>query len=194
VRARLSSKERIVRAARKAFADRGRDGVSMSEIAGIAGVKKALIYYYFPSKEDLFYEVWRYSIDELEDHIFSEADGENVYLSKIKKILRSYIDFITSKNEVKKIMDQERANLTREDIESWKRVRDRYLSLKNRLSTVINDAKTAREISKDVEPDSMADLILNGFSITEDPEGLESIREIIWRGLISNSGESTTPG
>ncbi|HQN27822.1 MAG TPA: helix-turn-helix domain-containing protein, partial [Mesotoga sp.] len=49
MRARLSSKERIVRAARKAFAERGRDGVSMSEIAGIAGVKKALIYYYFPS-------------------------------------------------------------------------------------------------------------------------------------------------
>jgi AcrR family transcriptional regulator len=185
----LSSKERIIRAARKAFADRGRDGVSMSEIAKIAGVKKALIYYYFPSKEDLFYEVWRYSLDELEDHIFLGTENDNVYLSKIKKILKLYIDFITNKNEVKRMMDQERANLSREDIESWERVRSRYKSLKSRLSSVISDAKTAHEISSDVDPDSTADLILNGFSITEDPEGLESIREIIWRGLISNSEE-----
>ncbi len=189
VRAKLSSRERIIRAARKAFAERGHDGVSMSEIAQMAGVKKALIYYYFPSKEDLFYEVWQYSIDELEDHVFSETSDENVYVSKLKRILRSYIDFITSKNEIKKIMDQERANLSREDNESWKRVRDRYEALKEKLSSAINDAKAAQEISKDVDPDSAADLILNGFSITEDPDGLESIREIIWRGLVSNSGE-----
>jgi AcrR family transcriptional regulator len=189
VRAKLSSRERIIRAARKAFAERGHDGVSMSEIAQMAGVKKALIYYYFPSKEDLFYEVWQYSIDELEDHVFSETSDENVYVSKLKRILRSYIDFITSKNEIKKIMDQERANLSREDNESWKRVRDRYEALKEKLSSAINDAKAAQEISKDVDPDSAADLILNGFSITEDPDGLESIREIIWRGLFSNSGE-----
>jgi AcrR family transcriptional regulator len=189
VRAKLSSRERIIRAARKAFAERGHDGVSMSEIAQMAGVKKALIYYYFPSKEDLFYEVWQYSIDELEDHVFSETRDENVYVSKLKRILRSYIDFITSKNEIKKIMDQERANLSREDNESWKRVRDRYEALKEKLSSAINDAKAAQEISKDVDPDSAADLILNGFSITEDPDGLESIREIIWRGLVSNSGE-----
>ena len=189
VRAKLSSRERIIKAARKAFAERGHDGVSMSEIAQIAGVKKALIYYYFPSKEDLFYEVWQYSIDELEDHVFSETRDENVYVSKLKRILRSYIDFITNKNEIKKIMDQERANLSREDNESWKRVRDRYQLLKEKLSSAIDEAKIAQEISKDVDPDSAADLILNGFSITEDPNGLESIREIIWRGLVSNSGE-----
>lgn len=185
----MTSKERIIRAARKAFADKGHDGVSMSEIAEIAQVKKALIYYYFPSKEDLFYEVWRYSIDELENHIFSETNKESVYISKFKRILRSYIDFITNKNEVKKIMDQERVNLSREDSESWKRVRDRYQTLKNRLSSAISDAKTAKEISSDVDSDSAADLILNGFSVTEDPNGLESIREIIWRGLIGGSGE-----
>jgi len=189
VRAKLSSRERIIKAARKAFAERGHDGVSMSEIAQMAGVKKALIYYYFPSKEDLFYEVWQYSIDELEDHVFSETRDENVYVSKLKRILRSYIDFITNKNEIKKIMDQERANLSREDNESWKRVRDRYQLLKEKLSSAIDEAKIAQEISKDVDPDSAADLILNGFSVTEDPNGLESIREIIWRGLVSNSGE-----
>ncbi|MDI9368741.1 MAG: TetR/AcrR family transcriptional regulator [Thermotogota bacterium] len=189
VRAKLSSRERIIKAARKAFAERGHDGVSMSEIAQMAGVKKALIYYYFPSKEDLFYEVWQYSIDELEDHVFSETRNENVYVSKLKRILRSYIDFITNKNEIKKIMDQERANLSREDNESWKRVRDRYQLLKEKLSSAIDEAKIAQEISKDVDPDSAADLILNGFSVTEDPNGLESIREIIWRGLVSNSGE-----
>jgi len=54
VRANLSSRERIIKAARKAFAERGHDGVSMSEIAQMASVKKALIYYYFPVKRTCF--------------------------------------------------------------------------------------------------------------------------------------------
>ena len=44
---------RIVVAARKVFAQRGLAGARMDEIARVAGVNKALPYYYFRNKEEL---------------------------------------------------------------------------------------------------------------------------------------------
>ena len=187
--AKLSTRERIIQAARRSFAEKGHDGVSMSEIAKSAGVKKALIYYYFPSKEDLFYEVWQYSIDELENNIFAEVDGEGRYVSKIKKLLRAYIKFITSSNDIRKIMVQEKGNLSRQDQDTWKRVKDRYMALSSRISSVIQGAKVAEEVQDNVDPDGAAELIINGFSSTEDLKRLESIQEIIWRGLVKDKGE-----
>src|SRR5579864_6634432 len=45
--------QRIVVAARKVFAQRGLAGARMDEIARVAGVNKALPYYYFRNKEEL---------------------------------------------------------------------------------------------------------------------------------------------
>ncbi|MBC7123931.1 MAG: helix-turn-helix transcriptional regulator, partial [Pseudothermotoga sp.] len=74
-----SARERILEAAKAAFSERGFDGVSMEEIAQRAGVRKPLIYYYFPSKEVLFEEVWNRALEELENHIFKEVENENYY-------------------------------------------------------------------------------------------------------------------
>jgi len=181
---KISTREKIILAARKAFAKKGHDGVSMSEIAENAGVKKALIYYYFPSKEDLFYEVWQYSLDELENHIFAEIENENAYLKKIKKLLKAYIDFITSKKEVRQMLLQEKGNFTREDERTWQRIKDRYLSLRKRISSLIEQAKLSQEINASVDPEGAAELILNGLSSTDNPKSIETVKEIIWRGLI----------
>ena len=44
-------KEKIIETATKFFSEKGYDGAKMNEIALAAGVNKALIYYYFPSKQ-----------------------------------------------------------------------------------------------------------------------------------------------
>ena len=49
----FSTVRRIVVAARKVFAQRGLAGARMDEIARVAGVNKALPYYYFRDKEEL---------------------------------------------------------------------------------------------------------------------------------------------
>jgi len=60
------TKTKIINAARKLFSEKGFDGVSMEDIAQASGVRKSLIYYYFPSKEVLFEEIWINVIDEIE--------------------------------------------------------------------------------------------------------------------------------
>src|SRR5260370_40941399 len=49
----LSTARRIVATAEGIFAEQGLAGARMDEIARAAKVNKALLYYYFPSKEDL---------------------------------------------------------------------------------------------------------------------------------------------
>ncbi|MDD5529919.1 MAG: TetR/AcrR family transcriptional regulator [bacterium] len=48
------SKGKIILAAIEVFAQKGKHGASMEEIAAKAGVNKALLYYYFKSKDNLF--------------------------------------------------------------------------------------------------------------------------------------------
>ncbi len=70
-----SSEEKILAAARKVFMAKGLDGARMQDIADEAGINKALLHYYFRSKEKLF------------DQIFAEVAGS--FLPKIKAILES---------------------------------------------------------------------------------------------------------
>jgi TetR/AcrR family transcriptional regulator len=53
------SKQRILNTATKLFAEKGYDGARIDEIAAKAKVNKALIYYYFKSKEAILTELFR---------------------------------------------------------------------------------------------------------------------------------------
>jgi len=50
---------RILQAATEVFLNKGRDGARMQEIAEKAGINKALLHYYFRSKDRLYEEVFR---------------------------------------------------------------------------------------------------------------------------------------
>ena len=68
-----SSRQRIVDIARRLFIEEGYLGVSMQQIADIAGLRKASLYHHFRSKESLFADV----MAELMDRIlrdFAEVD------------------------------------------------------------------------------------------------------------------------
>jgi AcrR family transcriptional regulator len=57
------TREAILGASREAFADRGFDGASIRGIATAAGVDPALVHHYFGSKEQLFLESMRVTVD-----------------------------------------------------------------------------------------------------------------------------------
>ncbi len=69
------TKEKILRAAETAFAERGLYGARVDEIAELAGVNKRMIYAHFGSKEDLYVAV----LDEVYGRI---ADEEQAILSE----------------------------------------------------------------------------------------------------------------
>lgn len=91
---RGATASRILEAADELFGDRGLDGVSVADIAAHAGVRKALVFYYFASKERLFeavleryYEAHR---EALEASFCSEAPLEE----RLHALVDAYLDFI----------------------------------------------------------------------------------------------------
>lgn len=56
---RSQTEQAILKAATAVFLEKGRDGARMQEIAERAGINKALLHYYFRSKERLYLEVFR---------------------------------------------------------------------------------------------------------------------------------------
>ena len=58
------TEERIFEAARKVFARKGRDGARMQEIADEAGINRALLHYYFRSKQGLFEAVFAHMFEQ----------------------------------------------------------------------------------------------------------------------------------
>ncbi|HRI99955.1 MAG TPA: TetR family transcriptional regulator [Hyphomonas sp.] len=53
------TKEAVLRAARKHFAEDGYSATSLNAIAATAGVSKGALFHHFDSKEDLFLTIWR---------------------------------------------------------------------------------------------------------------------------------------
>lgn len=53
-----NTEQKILEAARKVFTTKGLDGARMQDIADTAGINKALLHYYFRSKDKLFQKVF----------------------------------------------------------------------------------------------------------------------------------------
>ena len=61
----------ILSSAASVLAEQGMDKASMAQIAGQAGVSKALLYHYYPSKDALIFDIIRTHLTELDDAVES---------------------------------------------------------------------------------------------------------------------------
>jgi TetR/AcrR family transcriptional repressor of nem operon len=66
---------RILEAARELFHERGLRGVSMEDVAGAAGIKKANLFHYYPTKESLELAVLDQAAREMREQIAAHLAG-----------------------------------------------------------------------------------------------------------------------
>jgi len=103
------SKDRIIKAAVQLFSEKGFDGTRVSDIADLADVNKALIYYYFDGKEDildillhqLLNDITAFSMDFIHTHLISMIHDGTL---DIKEDRLTFID----KNAVDSFLDSMR--------------------------------------------------------------------------------------
>ena len=88
-------KAELLHAAETLFSKKGFQGASIAEIAKAAGVNKALVYYYFKSKDDIVVALFRSIVAELEAH--AGADGP-------EKSLDREIAFLAGKRRILAVM------------------------------------------------------------------------------------------
>jgi TetR/AcrR family transcriptional regulator len=82
----------ILNAARKVFIEKGLDGARMQEIADEAGINKALLHYYFRSKDKLFGMIFQEEIGKFFPKMFSIMASPDIsFDEKIRVFVDSYI-------------------------------------------------------------------------------------------------------
>ncbi len=88
------SEEKIFEAATEVFIDRGMDGARMQEIADRAGINKALLHYYYRSKDHLFNAVFE-KIAQKIFMKFAPVFSEDLSLEdKIRFFYKEHITFL----------------------------------------------------------------------------------------------------
>jgi AcrR family transcriptional regulator len=89
-----TTEEKILEAAKTVFVSKGMEGARMQEIADEAGINKALLHYYFRSKERLFEaifsEIIKFAFPKLTKIIVSEES----IISKIEQVIDAYIELL----------------------------------------------------------------------------------------------------
>ncbi|MCG8699089.1 MAG: TetR/AcrR family transcriptional regulator [Bacteroidales bacterium] len=84
------TEQKILDAARIVFYKKGMHGTRMQEIANTAGINKALLHYYFRSKEKLYHRILEDAVGMLASGIREAALGKGSFLDKIKLIIKVY--------------------------------------------------------------------------------------------------------
>jgi len=92
-----STEDKIVNAAKKIFIAKGMDGARMREIADQAGINKALLHYYFRTKNKLFEKVFTIVFKDV-FAVFEQAiSSEMSFEEFLESFIRQYIKLLKAK-------------------------------------------------------------------------------------------------
>src|SRR6185437_7598564 len=192
-------KEKILEAAYQRFLHYGYSKTTMNEIAGDLSMSKALLYYYFPDKSQLYAAVMRRVAD---DYIEILGSNKNKF-SSLKDVfefqIQSSHEFILKNYN---FFDFFRLNEQNLPDTIWEIVREVHDAEKDLLISAIKTSVEKKEIKPIANPGEIVELLLNALhgvridpmshkkTMFPDKEHLEDIRkkrlmlnEIFIRGL-----------
>jgi AcrR family transcriptional regulator len=107
---KASTKRRILDSARNEFALHGKAGARIDRIARQADVNKAMIYYHFDSKDNLYLEVVRDLFSELTIYAERDITGEEPLADLLGMLVEIHTRLFNEVSELKAIVYREMAN------------------------------------------------------------------------------------
>lgn len=100
VNLQANTEQKILEAAKRIFHQKGFEGARMQEIANEAGINKALLHYYFRSKEKLFEAVFQDAFSQLMGQAREIFFSEKPLKEKITAFLCNYLNVITENSYI----------------------------------------------------------------------------------------------
>jgi len=92
-----NTEDKIVEAAKTVFVQKGMDGARMQEIANEAGINKALLHYYFRTKQKLFEKVFSIIFKDI-FRVLEQAISEEIGFEEfLEGFITNYIRLLKSK-------------------------------------------------------------------------------------------------
>jgi TetR/AcrR family transcriptional regulator len=99
--------QRIVAAAETIFAEQGMDGARTDAIARAACVNKALLYYYFKSKEDLHRFTLQTLFAGMRQQVGAAIEGAGAPRERLVRYVNSYFDFTVAHPNYPRLVQRE---------------------------------------------------------------------------------------
>lgn len=100
------SRTAILRAAEHIFAEKGLDGARTEAIAAAAGVNKALLYYYFKSKDDLYLAILESHLKEFLKQATGVLSGDGPVGETVLRYVSMHFDFISARPAYPRLMQR----------------------------------------------------------------------------------------
>jgi len=143
---KIATKQKILLAAKHEFVERGLEGARMQSIADIAEVNKAMLFYYYTSKELLYKEVLRSIFIQIFENVSTIIISEIDPQKKIEQFVDSYIKFIYENPDLPRLMLREiagGAENIRQVIAEIKH--EKNLNVQSSIITIINESIAAKQ-------------------------------------------------
>lgn len=102
-----NTEEQILNAAKNIFQTKGMDGSRMQEIADKAGINKAMLHYYYRSKQLLFEAVFKNAFSLLAPQLNTILNDDSSIEDKIKNFTVDYTSFMMKHPYLPKFIIQE---------------------------------------------------------------------------------------
>ena len=110
VKKRNTTKQCIYDAARKTFAEKGFSGARMDEIARLARVNKATIYYHIGDKRTLYGQIVKDIFSGIADHLALNDDAASSPEERLRRFVRTLAGLINQNTDLAAIMLREQAS------------------------------------------------------------------------------------
>jgi len=131
------SATKILSVAERLFWEKGYLGTSVDEVAKVANVNKASIYYYFENKVDLLYQVILNSMRDLLESVAPIANSNMAPKEKFEKLITHHILWRTSHISIAGLAEVERKNLPAD-------YQEKYIGMRNEYEMIFR--KTLKEL------------------------------------------------
>lgn len=140
--------KRILISAEKVFAQKGYDGAGMREIADTAKVNKAMLFYYFKSKEKLYFAIIAEAHKEMNEKISEVVNLAVSAGEKIKKLAKIFTNLLFRRQDLFKIALREMAEFKENLRHSG---REHVMSTIEGMAKIINEGIKNKEF-REIDP------------------------------------------
>ncbi|MEX1055621.1 MAG: TetR/AcrR family transcriptional regulator [Rhodothermales bacterium] len=145
------AEQRIFEAACDVFQEQGYEGARMQEIADRAGINKAMLHYYYRSKDRLFEEVFRLSALKVIPRVLDVVRTDAPIQEKLVGVVHAYVDLLRANPHVPSFVLQE---LRRNPGRLRQFISRHAQGVFSKLSEEIRDA-AARGEMREIEPEHL---------------------------------------
>ncbi|WP_327088736.1 TetR/AcrR family transcriptional regulator [Nonomuraea sp. NBC_01738] len=183
------TRDRLLRAAAEAFAERGYDGTRVADIAAAAGVSNGALYAHFGSKADLLVAALRANGPRLLDKLFA-ADPDRSIADLLVIVGRT----LSKRRDAEGYLIVEALTAARRDEDVAGPIRDYLDERADWLAGLVHVGQAGSEIDAALSPNAIAHfcllLAMGSALVTSD---LHSVDDAEWTALLTRMVKALAP-